>query len=143
MTRVQSFVATLSPGEEKETEVAEKEVEMKEGEYCPFKALGAKQESAFFRTIEEIEETRVQYAKVGLDIHTFQRFKQLAAALVIEKETAMARSCLLGNEKDIIMEESIECVPKNFLDDIQGGAGAELNTIRVISVGELLSLLEV
>ena len=105
-----------------------------------------KQGSSFFRSMEGCEKAHIQYAKVGLDIDTLDRFKQLAASLVVEKETAMARSCILGTEKDIIMEESIECVPKNFLEEIQDEAsqcGLEVGPIRIMSVGELLSLLEV
>ena len=131
------FVGTVEvlPEEGKEIELPAEEEKLE---------FFTKQENIFFRPIEASEETRVQYAKVGLDIHTFQRFKQLAASLVLEKEVAMARtrSCALGNEKDVLMEESIECVPKNFLEEIEGDAFT-VDTIRVLSVGELLSLLEV
>jgi hypothetical protein len=96
------------------------------------------------------ETSPLQYARVGFDLntYTFERFKQLATSLVVEKQAEMVRSSLLGSEKDINMEDSIECVPKDFLEDILAGAttcGTEVidDSIRVMSVGELLSLFEV
>jgi hypothetical protein len=107
-----------------------------------------------FINVKQCEQTRLEYARSGFDnMNNFQRFKALAAALVLEKEAEMARSCrelqVQNDEKDLVVEESIECVPKSFLDDIRTEAfslqeqhlGNE--SIRIISVGELLSLLEV
>lgn len=124
--------------------VEEKLLRMGEAKEAEFPPTMERQESPFFRPIEESEETRVQYAKVGLDIHTLHRFKSLATTLVVEKEAQNARDLALGNEKDVIMEESIECVPKNFLDEISFEKQALAHdALRVLSVGELLSLLEV
>lgn len=105
-----------------------------------------KQVSFFDEESKEPHHNDVQYAKVGLDENTIIKFKQLAASLVVEKEAEIARNFYLGSEKDVNMEESIECVPKKLLNELEGQKTRHHRVesfFDTISVGELLSLLEV
>jgi hypothetical protein len=101
-----------------------------------------------FINVKQCEQTHMEYARAGFDMKNLKRFQKLTAALVVQKEAEIARSREHGNEKDVIMEESIECVPKSYLEDFFKNESTKFpqlghDALRIISVGELLSLLEV
>ncbi|CAB9530293.1 expressed unknown protein [Seminavis robusta] len=147
------LIATVSTNDEEEPSSAWNTIEEKQQDddtQIDPASLCWNLKDTLFITTKQCEQTHMEYARAGFEMKSFERFKRMASALVVEKEVEMARSMTLGNEEDVIMEDSIECVPKTFLQDILSETSGlsdeekmDNDALRVLSVGELLSLLEV
>ncbi len=128
---------------EKTMDLTNKESKWDENDFIDPDLLHWDLKDTLFISVKQCEQTHMEYARSGFDMQSLERLKKLAASLVIEKEAEMARS---RDELDVGMQESIECIPKTYLEDIRTETSTlQLGneSLRIISVGELLSLLEV
>ena len=126
---------------------------------CDPVALSEMQSGCLDNAIAGLSQVHMEYttvAGIGTDnnnnnngatasLEDYKRFKRLAADLVTQKKEEIQKSIVLGDEKMVIQEESVEIVKGTYLQELTGETctTVERNAIHAITVGELLLKMEV